>query len=69
MLFAKKPLETPTAETALPGRAEAIATSAAHFVNGHALKGPIRQAWSWRSSPWAASGASSGCSGTFPASG
>ncbi|MBQ1542466.1 peptide-methionine (S)-S-oxide reductase [Caulobacter sp. CCUG 60055] len=40
MLFAKKPLETPTAETALPGRAEAIATSAAHFVNGHALKGP-----------------------------
>ncbi|MDB5474574.1 MAG: peptide methionine sulfoxide reductase [Phenylobacterium sp.] len=40
MLFAKKPLEIPTAETALPGRAHAIPTAETHFVNGRPLKGP-----------------------------
>lgn len=40
MLSLKKTLEMPTADTALPGRAEAIPTAATHFVNGHALKGP-----------------------------
>ena len=40
MLFAKKSLDLPTADTALPGRAHAIPTSEVHFVNGHPLKGP-----------------------------
>jgi peptide-methionine (S)-S-oxide reductase len=35
-----KSLSLPTAETALPGRAEALPTAETHFVNGHALKGP-----------------------------
>jgi peptide-methionine (S)-S-oxide reductase len=30
-----------TAETALPGRDDAMPVSAAHFVNGHKLKGPF----------------------------
>jgi peptide-methionine (S)-S-oxide reductase len=40
MLFARKSLELPTAETALKGRPDPIPTARAHFVNGHALKGP-----------------------------
>ncbi|MFC3068374.1 peptide-methionine (S)-S-oxide reductase MsrA [Phenylobacterium soli] len=40
MLFAKKSLDLPTPEEALPGRAHAIPTADTHFVNGHALKGP-----------------------------
>jgi peptide-methionine (S)-S-oxide reductase len=40
MLSLKKTLEMPTADTALPGRAEPIPTAETHFVNGHALKGP-----------------------------
>ena len=40
MLFAKTPLEMPTPETALPGRAHAIPTAETHFVNGRPLKGP-----------------------------
>ena len=40
MLFAKKSLDLPTAETALPGRAQAIPTAEIHFVNGQPLKGP-----------------------------
>jgi peptide-methionine (S)-S-oxide reductase len=40
MLFARKALELPTADTALPGRPNAIATAQTHFVNGHPLKGP-----------------------------
>lgn len=40
MLSLKKTLEMPTADTALPGRAEPIPTAQTHFVNGHALKGP-----------------------------
>jgi peptide-methionine (S)-S-oxide reductase len=38
--FARKKLELPTAEEALPGRANAIPTSSYHFVNGNPLKGP-----------------------------
>ena len=40
MLFAKKPLELPTAETALPGRAHPIPTAETHFISGHPLQGP-----------------------------
>ena len=40
MLFARKTLELPTTATALKGRPDAIPTARAHFVNGHALKGP-----------------------------
>ena len=40
MLFAKKSLELPTAETALPGRPDPIPTERSHFVNGRPLKGP-----------------------------
>ena len=39
-MFARKPLEVPTPETALKGRAEQIATARTHFINGHPLKGP-----------------------------
>ena len=39
MLF-KKSAELPTAETALPGRAEPLATNEVHYVSGHSLKGP-----------------------------
>ena len=40
MLSTTKTLEMPTAEAALPGRAEPIPTAEMHFINGHALKGP-----------------------------
>ena len=40
MFFAKKSLELPTSDTALPGRAGAIMTAAIHFVNGRPLRGP-----------------------------
>ncbi|RAK56882.1 peptide-methionine (S)-S-oxide reductase MsrA [Phenylobacterium deserti] len=40
MLFAKKTLELPTPETALPGRPNPIPTAETHFVNGRPLKGP-----------------------------
>ncbi|MBN8530080.1 MAG: peptide-methionine (S)-S-oxide reductase MsrA [Caulobacterales bacterium] len=39
MAFGKN-LDLPTAETALPGRATAMPTDEAHFVNGRPLKGP-----------------------------
>ncbi|WP_333590774.1 peptide-methionine (S)-S-oxide reductase MsrA [Brevundimonas sp.] len=39
MAFGKS-LDLPTAETALPGRADAMATDAVHFVTGRPLKGP-----------------------------
>ena len=39
-MFFKKPLDLPTADTALPGRPQAIPTAQRHFVNGDALKGP-----------------------------
>jgi peptide-methionine (S)-S-oxide reductase len=40
MFFTRKPLDLPTPETALPGRAHPIPTAERHFVNGHPLKGP-----------------------------
>ena len=40
MLFAKKSLDLPTEADALPGRAHAIPTAEAHYVNGRPLKGP-----------------------------
>jgi peptide-methionine (S)-S-oxide reductase len=40
MLFAKKSLELPGADQALPGRAFEIPTAQTHFVNGRPLKGP-----------------------------
>ena len=40
MLFGKKSLEMPTADTALPGRPDPIPTERTHFVNGRPLKGP-----------------------------
>ena len=40
MFFGKKPLDLPTAATALPGRQNPLPTAQTHFVNGAALKGP-----------------------------
>jgi peptide-methionine (S)-S-oxide reductase len=40
MLFAKKSLDLPTADTALPGRAMALPTARTHLLTGLALKGP-----------------------------
>lgn len=40
MLSTTKTLDMPTADTALPGRPEPVATAETHFVNGHPLKGP-----------------------------
>jgi peptide-methionine (S)-S-oxide reductase len=40
MLFAKKTLELPTSDNALPGRPDPIPTAQTHFVNGRPLKGP-----------------------------
>ena len=40
MFSFRKKLEMPNANDALPGRATAIPTARAHFVNGHGLKGP-----------------------------
>ena len=39
-MFFKKPVDLPTAATALPGRPQALPTAANHFVNGRPLKGP-----------------------------
>ena len=40
MFFSRRKAEIPTAETALKGRPEPIATAKAHFLNKRALKGP-----------------------------
>src|SRR5262249_35890874 len=40
MLFSRKTAAMPSAETALKGRAEPIATAATHFITGRPLKGP-----------------------------
>jgi peptide-methionine (S)-S-oxide reductase len=40
MLFARKKIEMPTAETALKGRATALSTAHEHFIFGRPLKGP-----------------------------
>lgn len=42
-IFNKKTV-MPSSETALPGRAEALPTADAHFVNGRALAGPYPEA-------------------------
>ena len=42
-MFFKRPLDLPTAATALPGRPGAIPTAQRHFVNGEALKGPYAE--------------------------
>ncbi|MBO9543480.1 peptide-methionine (S)-S-oxide reductase MsrA [Caulobacter sp.] len=39
-MLPQKTLEMPTADTALPGRAQPVPTAETHFINGHALKGP-----------------------------
>ncbi len=41
MLMHRKKIEMPTAEAALPGRAEAMPLPERHFVNGHALQPPF----------------------------
>jgi peptide-methionine (S)-S-oxide reductase len=40
MLFARKTLELPTPEQALPGRAHPIPTAESHFISGRPLKPP-----------------------------
>ncbi len=42
-MFFKKPLDLPTAATALPGRPNPIPTAQRHFVNGQSLKGPYAE--------------------------
>lgn len=37
----RKPAVLPTPETALPGRAQPVATAETHFVTGRPLKGPV----------------------------
>lgn len=39
-MFARKKVEMPTAESALPGRTAAIPTAAEHYIFGRPLKGP-----------------------------
>ncbi|MEL6287055.1 MAG: peptide-methionine (S)-S-oxide reductase, partial [Pseudomonadota bacterium] len=39
MLFSRKPLEIPSPEKALPGRAEPIPTAASHVVFDRPLRG------------------------------
>ena len=41
MLFSRKPLDLPTRDTALPGRAMAIPTADTHFVNGRELNASV----------------------------
>ncbi len=41
MLMYRKKIEMPTAESALPGRAEKMPVPERHFVNGHALQPPF----------------------------
>ena len=41
MFFSRKPLDLPTRETALPGRAKAIPPANTHFVNGRDLNAPV----------------------------
>jgi peptide-methionine (S)-S-oxide reductase len=40
MLFSRKPVGLPTAETALPGRSDPIPTAKTHYVSNRALFGP-----------------------------
>lgn len=41
MLMYRKKIEMPTAESALPGRAETMPVPERHFVNGHSLQPPF----------------------------
>lgn len=41
----RKKLELPTAESALPGRAEAMPISGKHFVNGHSIVAPFPEGY------------------------
>lgn len=41
MFFSRKPLELPTRETALPGRARPIPTATTHFVSGHPIEADV----------------------------
>ena len=43
MFFSRKPAEMPNPATALPGRAQPIATAATHYLNDRPLKGPYPQ--------------------------
>ena len=43
MLFSRKKLEMPTADTALKGRAQPIPTANVHFLSKRALKGPYSE--------------------------
>ena len=43
MFLTRKPLELPTADTALPGRDMPLPTAKRHFVNGNALKEPFKE--------------------------
>lgn len=43
MFWSKKSLELPNAETALPGRSEALPTAPTHFINDAPLQGPYPQ--------------------------
>lgn len=43
MLFSRKPADLPTADQALKGRPEPIATAATHFVSGRPIQGPYPQ--------------------------
>ncbi len=40
MFFSRKPVDVPTPEQALPGRADPIPTASRHFINGRPLAGP-----------------------------
>jgi peptide-methionine (S)-S-oxide reductase len=42
-MFFRKPMDLPTAATALPGRPNPIPTAQRHYVNGQALKGPYAE--------------------------
>ena len=41
----RKPAVLPTPETALPGRAQPVATAETHFVTGRPLKGPVPEGY------------------------
>jgi len=48
----KKKLDLPTADEALPGRAQRLSVPARHFVNGNRLEAPFPAAWSSQCSGW-----------------
>ena len=52
MLFAKKSLDLPTVDTALPGRSIPLPTAETHFINGRPLKGPYPDGLALDRRPW-----------------